>query len=1198
MASGYLTQAQVKIGDNPTTVGTSSALELESTNKALVITRVANTAAITNPVNGMIIYDISSNCIKSYEDGAWTNCLSNGSNIEPSTNGTAVVSSYTCSTGSAGTLSAGVQVSGVTQTITANVTQLGTYSLNTFANGVVFSGSGTFTSLGSQTIVLSAIGTPVAVGSNNFTLNTIPNCSFSRTTQGNPSSGGTAIVSAFTCNTASAGTLTVGTAASGVTQTITATVTTAGTYSITATTNGVTFTGSGTFAGTGSQNVVLTATGTPTTPGSNSFTLSTTPNCNFARTVISATSGGTAVVSAYNCSGTSVGTMTAGTAVSGVTQTITATVTTVGTYSISTTAVNGVTFSGSGTFAGTGAQTIMLTASGTPTAAGTNTFPLNITPTCSFTRSTGEAFVSTLCTTIFGSYPATQSIGGTDVTITKTTSTDGGTGTVTNQCGVSLTGNNIALTNAQSATYTFSVPLKNVQVYGSNNESSENNEGFTVTASLAGTAVAVQLVKMGGNCQNSFTTSQSGNTATINNTVTATSQGIVFNISAAGAYDTITISRTGSVSGGNSHSLMLCNATAVPNDTSGGSAVVSAYNCSGTTAGTLAVGLAASGVTQTITATVTTAGAYNISIPAVNGISWTGSGTFAGTGSQTITLTASGTPVAAGTNTFALGTTPTCSFTRTVVASVTNNCSASNPTPVVEVTSPTGRIWMDRNLGATRVATSSTDTQAYGSLFQWGRSADGHQCFNRYAGDGVTNSTTSSTLATSDQPGSALFITASTSPTDWRSDNNNNRWNATSMANNPCPTGFRVPYASEFENEITNGGWSSSNAAGAFGSTLKLTMGGLRLATTAAGQNVGTQGSYWSSTISTTSSNELLFTSSSASSSSVASRASGRSVRCIKETTAPTIGSINCATPTNNGELVQNAAPSGVTTVISYTGGNGISYNAQTVSSTGVTGLTATLNSGTLATGSGTLTYTITGTPTTAGTATFAFTFGGQSCSFTRTVYSSAANNCNTANPTAIVDVVSSTGKTWMDRNLGATRAATSATDTQSYGSLFQWGRPADGHQCVNRYAGDGVTTSSITNTLATSDQPGHASYINITGGAPYDWRSGNNNNRWAATTIVNNPCPTGYTVPTSAELDAERAIWASNNMAGAYSSVLKISAAGNRASSIDNVGSTTGMWSRTINGTASNGLGVSATGAGIGNYDRYIGLQVRCIKL
>jgi hypothetical protein len=80
---------------------------------------------------------------------------------------------------------------------------------------------------------------------------------------------------------------------------------------------------------------------------------------------------GTAVVSGFTCITAPAGTMTTGVSVSGVTQTITATVTTVGTYSISTTTANGVTFAASGTFAGTGAQTIVLTAKGTPSTWGT-----------------------------------------------------------------------------------------------------------------------------------------------------------------------------------------------------------------------------------------------------------------------------------------------------------------------------------------------------------------------------------------------------------------------------------------------------------------------------------------------------------------------------------------------------------------------------------------------------------------------------------------------------------------------------------------------------------------------------------------------------------------------------------------------------------------------------------------------------------
>lgn len=210
--------------------------------------------------------------------------------VLPSSNGTSVISSFnSCTTASSGTLTAGVTVSGVTQTINVTVATIGTYSFSTTANGVTFSAAGTFTTTGAQNIILTASGTPVILGTNTFTLNTTPNCSFTRNSIANTngSSNGTSVISSFnSCTTASAGTLTAGVAVSGVTQTINVTVATIGTYSFSSTANGVTFSAAGTFTTTGAQNIVLTASGTPTTSGTNTFTLNTTPNCSFDLLII------------------------------------------------------------------------------------------------------------------------------------------------------------------------------------------------------------------------------------------------------------------------------------------------------------------------------------------------------------------------------------------------------------------------------------------------------------------------------------------------------------------------------------------------------------------------------------------------------------------------------------------------------------------------------------------------------------------------------------------------------------------------------------------------------------------------------------------------------------------------------------------------------------------------------------------------
>lgn len=72
---GIFVSAQIKRGTNGATIGASSLLELESDNKALLITRVANTAAIATPVNEMILYDNSSYCLKVFQNGAWSFCF-------------------------------------------------------------------------------------------------------------------------------------------------------------------------------------------------------------------------------------------------------------------------------------------------------------------------------------------------------------------------------------------------------------------------------------------------------------------------------------------------------------------------------------------------------------------------------------------------------------------------------------------------------------------------------------------------------------------------------------------------------------------------------------------------------------------------------------------------------------------------------------------------------------------------------------------------------------------------------------------------------------------------------------------------------------------------------------------------------------------------------------------------------------------
>lgn len=211
---------------------------------------------------------------------------------------------------------------------------------------------------------------------------------------------------------------------------------------------------------------------------------------------------------------------------------------------------------------------------------------------------------------------------------------------------------------------------------------------------------------------------------------------------------------------------------------------------------------------------------------------------------------------------------------KVVVIPMGGTCDEPSDPPCDEpsvptVTSAGGQVWMDRNLGASQIATSSMDTAAYGDLYQWGRGIDGHE---RRA------SATTTTLSTTNVPGHGRFIMVSSSPYDWTTSPNDNLWQGVFGTNNPCPCGFRLPTEAEWEVERTS--WSSNDEAGAFASPLKLVDAGNHppdSVTPSPGSAY-----YWSSTVDGSYSYLLYFTHGSASMISEY-RAWGSSVRCIKD---------------------------------------------------------------------------------------------------------------------------------------------------------------------------------------------------------------------------------------------------------------------------------------------------------------------------
>jgi len=203
--------------------------------------------------------------------------------------------------------------------------------------------------------------------------------------------------------------------------------------------------------------------------------------------------------------------------------------------------------------------------------------------------------------------------------------------------------------------------------------------------------------------------------------------------------------------------------------------------------------------------------------------------------------------------------------------------------------------------------------------------------------------------------------------------------------------------------------------------------------------------------------------------------------------------------------------------------------------------------------------------------------------------------------PTTIVDVTSA-GQTWMDRNLGASQQAIAFDDYNAYGTLFQWGRLSDGHECItwtSSTTSDGAEQANETSTNSATDVPGHGNFI-LEPNSPYDWRDPQNNNLWQGVSGTNNPCPSGYRLPTETELETERISWGTNNSAGAYGSPLKLVVAGYRntsAGTLNSAGSDGTYWSSTVDGISARCLYFSSAGASVNGNSRANGFSVRCIK-
>ena len=514
--------------------------------------------------------------------------------------------------------------------------------------------------------------------------------------------------------------------------------------------------------------------------------------------------------------------------------------------------------------------------------------------------------------------------------------------------------------------------------------------------------------------------------------------------------------------------------------------------------GTLTATSAASNVTSVISYTGGNGGTHNGQIVTSTGVSGLTATLQAGTsanGNGSLTYTITGTPASSGTASFALNIGgKTCTLTRNVLllvgvistlecSSATNNGTLTATTAASGVTSIISYTGGNGGTHNGQVVTSSGVTGLTATL-QAGTFANGNGSLT-YTITG-TPSTGGTAIFALNTGGKSCVINRSVvlplgvlGTLDCVNATNNGTLTATSAASNVTSV---ISYTGG------NGGTHNGQVVTSSGVT------GLT-ATLQAGTSANGNGSLTYT---------ITGTPSTSGTASFALNIGGKTCTLTRNVLllVGVISTLECLSATNNGTLTATTAASGVTSVISYTGGNGGTHNGQVVTFTGVTGLTATLQAGTFANGNGNLTYTITGTPATSGTASFALNIGGKTCTVTRTV-AIAPQNPTSSYGSNITDVEGNSYKTvfigtqqWMGENLKTSRYSDGTTiptitDNTQWSNATQWSNLTTGAWAYHN------------NAVANNEKYGKL----------YNWYAVNptsNGNK--------NVCPTGWHVPTNAE--------------------------------------------------------------------------------
>lgn len=229
-----------------------------------------------------------------------------------------------------------------------------------------------------------------------------------------------------------------------------------------------------------------------------------------------------------------------------------------------------------------------------------------------------------------------------------------------------------------------------------------------------------------------------------------------------------------------------------------------------------------------------------------------------------------------------------------------------------------GNIWLQQNLGSSKVAEAIADEASYGDSFQWGRWDDGHQ------------SRTSALLATPTPNNPLGVATGSTNfytGTWWSPNSQTDKWEATTPADasdingcDPCKAlgaSWKIPTEAEWTEIVDSE--NMANPATALASRLKLPGNGYRSNTNGNFTFAGQRGYYWSTSTSSSGGKYLYIGTTLANPSAGANRGQGAGIRCMKfnpaycnisvENDVEPITSVNFADINNVTSAIVNGTP-------------------------------------------------------------------------------------------------------------------------------------------------------------------------------------------------------------------------------------------------------------------------------------------------